>query len=72
MSGRDAFELTRERMVFLHPEGKADDSVQLEEKMYVLPAKEGFYVLHFRSPGTLFSKYSPVFEHICKTFMGRF
>ena len=72
MGGREAFELNCERMVYLHPESKTDESVQLKEKHYVLPAKEGFYVLHFTAAKTLFAQYAPVFEKVAKSFKPKF
>lgn len=72
LGGRRAFELGRERFVFLHPETKSDESVQLKEKLYVLPAKKGFYVMHFSAPKDLFAENLPVFEKIAKTFKGKF
>ncbi len=72
LGARKAFELSREKMAFLHPESKSDESVQLKEKMYILPAKEGFYVLHFSAPKTEFIENLPVFEKIAKTFKGKF
>jgi hypothetical protein len=72
LGGRRAFALAREKMVFLHPESKSDESVWLKEKMYVLPAKEGFYVLHFSAPKDLFMENLPVFEKIAKSFKGKF
>lgn len=71
LGGRKATELSRKRMVYLHPESKADDSVQLKEKFYVLPAKEGFYVLHFSAPAGGFGENLPVFEKIAKSFKGK-
>jgi hypothetical protein len=71
LGGRSGFMLTRERMVYLHPESKSDDSVQLKEKMYILPAKEGFYVLHFSAAKTAFLENLPVFEKIAKSFKGK-
>jgi hypothetical protein len=68
---RNVFELARECMRYLSPQSKSDASVQLKEKLYVLPAKDGFYVLHFTAPKTLFAKYLPVFERISRTFKGR-
>ena len=70
-SGRKGFELSRERMVSLHPESKSDESVQLKEKLYVLPSKDGFYVLHFSAQKTAFIAHLPVFEKIAKSFKGK-
>ena len=71
LAGRKGFELSRERMVYLHPESKSDESVQLKEKLYVIPSKEGFYVLHFSAQKTAFIANLPVFEKIAKSFKGK-
>jgi hypothetical protein len=70
LAGRKAQLLARERLVFLHPESKSDESVQLKEKLYVLPAKEGFYVLHFSAPKDSFLASQAVFEKVAKSFKG--
>lgn len=72
LAGREGFELSRERMVYLHPESKSDESVQRREKQYVLPAKEGFYVLHFSAAKTYFLEYAQTFEKVAKSFKGKF
>ena len=71
LAGRKGVELSRTRMVSLHPKSKSDESVQLKEKIYVLPAKEGFYVLHFSAPEAAFLTNLPVFEKIAESFKGR-
>lgn len=70
LAGRKAILLARERMVFLHPTTKSDESVQLKEKLYVLPAKAGFYVLHFSAPKDSFLANVATFEKIAKSFKG--
>ena len=70
LAGRKAQVVARERLVFLHPESKSDESVRLKEKLYVLPAKEGFYVLHFSAPKDLFLADQAVFEKVAKSFKG--
>lgn len=70
LGGRKGFELSRERLVFLHPETKSDESVQLKEKLYVLPAKAGFYVLHFSAEKGAFLANRAVFERVAKSFKG--
>jgi len=42
--------------------------VRVREKFYVLPAKEGFFVLHYYSPASVFNKYLPVFKKLISTF----
>lgn len=68
---RKAFILANTRMVYLFPESKSDASIQLSEKMYVLPAKKGFYVIRLSALTATFSKYLPVFERVACTFKGR-
>lgn len=70
LAGRKAVMLSRERMVFLHPTTKSDESVLLKEKHYVLPAKDGFYVLHFSAPKEAFLANLKVFEKVAKSFKG--
>jgi hypothetical protein len=70
LNGRKALLLARERMVYLHPESKSDESVQLKEKLYVLPAKAGFYVLHFSAPKEDFTANLSTFERVAKSFKG--
>lgn len=71
LSGRKAVELSRERMVSLHPESKSDETVQLKEKLYVLPARDGFYVMHFSAQKTAFMANLATFEKIAKSFKGK-
>lgn len=70
LAGRKAVMLSRERMVYLHPTTKSDESVLLKEKHYVLPAKDGFYVLHFSAPKESFLANLKVFEKVAKSFKG--
>jgi hypothetical protein len=70
LAGRSGLELSRERKVFLFPQSKSDESVQLKEKLYVLPSKEGFYVLHFSAEKTAFISNLAVFEKVAKSFKG--
>jgi len=72
VAGHNGFELSNEIMEYLHPESKSDESVQMKEKMYVLPAKDGFYVLKFSAPKTAFAANLPVFEKIARSFKGKF
>lgn len=71
LSGREGFELSNEVMEYLHPESKSDESVQLKEKMYVLPSKSGFYVLRFNAAKTAFLENLSVFEKVAKSFKGK-
>lgn len=70
-NGREASELSRAKTVYLHPESKSDESVKLKEKLYVLPARDGFYVLHLTAPETAFSRHLKIFEQVARSFKGR-
>ncbi len=71
LNGRKAFQLERERLVFLHPESKSDESVAIREFFYVVPSFDGgFYVVHYSSPKTLYEEYMPVFRRITSSFKG--
>ncbi|HAH32724.1 MAG TPA: hypothetical protein DCL44_10470 [Elusimicrobia bacterium] len=71
LNKRKALEFDREEKRYLHPESKSDESVTLKEKFYVLPAKDGFFVMHFSAPKAVYLKHLPVFEHVARTFKGR-
>lgn len=70
LNKRKAFEFDREEKQYLHPDSKSDGSVILKEKFYVLPAKEGFFVMRFSAPKAVFLKHLPVFERVARTFKG--
>jgi len=71
LDGRKAFQLERERLVFLHPESKSDESTAMREFFYVVPASDGgFYVLHYASTKALYDGYLPVFKRIASSFKG--
>ncbi len=71
LAGRQAFVLEREKLAFLHPETKSDESVALQEKLYILPAKAGFYVLHYSAEKAAFAKHLAAFEKVAASFKGK-
>ena len=71
LAGRNGFELANEVLEYLDPQTKSDESVQMKEKMYVLPAKDGFYVLKFSAAKDAFTENLPAFEKIAKSFKGK-
>jgi hypothetical protein len=68
LAGKKAFEFDSEIKEYLHPENKSDESVMIKEKFYVIPAKDGFFVLHYYSPVSAFNKNLPVFKKLVSTF----
>ncbi|MFA6433995.1 MAG: hypothetical protein WCW52_04805 [Elusimicrobiales bacterium] len=71
LNGRAAFELSRAKLAYLHPESKSGESVKLKEKLYVLPAIDGFYVLHFTASAAGFQKSLNIFEKVAGSFKGK-
>jgi hypothetical protein len=71
IAGRKGFELGSERLVYIFPESKSDESEPVKEKIYVLPAKEGFYAMRFSANPAVFPKFLVVFEKIAKSFKGK-
>lgn len=71
LGGRKAFVFDREVKTSLNPESPSGETVQIMEKFYVLPAKGGFYALHFYAPKSVYKKHLPVFERLAKTFKAK-
>jgi len=71
MAGRKAFVFDREVKTSLNPENPSSESVQIMEKFYVIPAKDGFFLLHFYAPKAAAKQYLPDFERMAKTFKGK-
>lgn len=70
LNKRKAFSFEREIKEFLHPESSDDTFVMVKEKFLVLPAKEGFHVLHYYAPKSVFAKHLAVFNKVANTFKG--
>ena len=68
LAGKKAFEFDSEIKEYLHPESSSDESVMIKEKFYVVPAKDGFFVLHYYSPVSAFTKNLPAFKKLVSTF----
>jgi hypothetical protein len=62
LSGKKAFKFDSEIKEYLHPESKSEESVVIKEDFYVVPAGDGFFVLHYYSPASAFKKHLPVFK----------
>ena len=72
LDGKPAFALKRDRMTYLHPESKSDESVRLIEDLTVLPMKDGsFYVLHYTAEADAYEEFRPVFERVVRSFRAR-
>ena len=71
VGGRKAFVFDREVKTSLNPESPSGETVQIMEKFYVLPAKDGFYALHFYAPKSVYRKHLPAFERLARTFKAK-
>lgn len=70
LNRKKTFGFEREVKEFLHPESDSQEFVLVKEKFYVIPAKEGFHVLHYYAPKLAFAKYLSVFKKLAATFKG--
>ena len=68
LAGKKTFEFDSEIKEYLHPESKSAESVVIKEKFYVIPAKDGFFVLHYYAPAAAYGKHLPVFKKLTATF----
>ncbi|MBI4655883.1 MAG: hypothetical protein HY746_03945 [Elusimicrobia bacterium] len=66
-----AFHFESETKEYLHPESASEESVVVKEKFYVIPVKNGFYVLHYFAPKSVFLKHLPVFYKVASSFKTR-
>ena len=67
LAGKKAFVFEREKKEYLEPEGKSEESVVVRERFIVVPAREGFYALHYYCPQKAFKKHLPYFDRVVKT-----
>ena len=70
INGRKGFELTNEMLQYLNPESKSDASVAIKENIFVLPAKEGFFVLHYSAPKADYNRFYRTFTKVARSFKG--
>jgi hypothetical protein len=68
LNGKKTFSFEREVKEFLHPESDSEESVSVRESFYVLPAKNGFFVLHYYAPVSAYEKHLPAFKNLAGTF----
>lgn len=66
--GLEGGQFEREFTEFIPLYSPNPTKVQVKEKYIVIPAGEGFYVLSFHAPLTLYRKRLPVFEKVLQSF----
>ena len=62
LAGRNVFAFDSEIKEYLNPESGSGGSVVIKEKFYVEPSEDGFFVLRYYAPASVYGKYLPVFE----------
>ncbi|MBI4644548.1 MAG: hypothetical protein HY790_11670 [Deltaproteobacteria bacterium] len=55
----------RQSFISLRGTGK---KLSIKELLEVIPAKKGFYTLHYWAPAGLAEKYAPVFQRVVQSF----
>ena len=68
LNGRKAFGISRELKEYASLETKTASSYWLKEKLIVMSAKDGFYVLSYSAKKENYGKYLPVFNSVAKSF----
>ncbi len=58
----------RETSIYLPPDTPMAKEVRIKEKIVVVSASEGFYVLRYYAGASEYTKYSAIFEHTLKSF----
>lgn len=71
LNGMKGFALTRLTKRYLPRYSKSGEHIALKEKQYVLPARKGFYVLHYKAPLDMFYVFLHDFEQIATSFRSK-
>ncbi len=71
VAGRKAFYIGRESRRYLDLNGKSEETAAIKESLFVLPGKDGFYVLHYYALKSDFPKHLKTFNRITETFKVR-
>ena len=72
VAGRKAYIVARNCRHFLNPNSKDDSYVMKKEKMYVLPASKGYYVIRYASDEKSYNENINAFEAIAASFKGKY
>ncbi len=69
-SGRiKGFEIMKELKEYVSLESKSSDAYWVQEKIIVIPSKEGFFVLSLSSKKSDFKKYHPIYKKVLSSFV---
>ncbi|MCG2676857.1 WD40 repeat domain-containing protein [bacterium] len=68
VSGRKAKTFERETSIYLPPDTPWAREVRIKEKLVVVSASEGFYVLRYYAQASVYEKYFTCFERVLKSF----
>ncbi len=68
VSGRKAKTFEKETSIYLPPNSPMAVEIPIKRKLVVLPASEGFYVLYYDAPASVYEEYFPCFERVLESF----
>lgn len=68
---RKAYVIVRKKYRFKDYHSKTSAGAWEKEKIYVIPAEKGFYVLHYSAEESEYSKHIKAFEKLVKSFKGK-
>jgi len=68
VANRRAKTFERGTSAFFPPKSPMAEEIAIKEKLVVLPASEGFYVLRYYAPTSVYEKYFPWFERVLESF----
>ncbi|MEW5951145.1 MAG: hypothetical protein GX447_04290 [Elusimicrobia bacterium] len=63
------FEIIKELKEYVSLESKSSDAYWVKERIAVIPAKEGFFVLSYSAKKSDFEKYHPVYKKVLSSFI---
>ena len=71
VNGKKTSVIQRKIFQFFNYHSKSSDGAWRKEKIYVIPAEKGFYVLHYSAEESEYPKHVKEFEKLVKSFKGK-
>ena len=71
VNGKKTSVIQRKIFQFFNYNSKSSDGAWRKEKIYVIPASKGFYVLHYSAEESEYPKHIKEFEKLVKSFRGK-
>jgi hypothetical protein len=65
---REARTFDRDTFEYYPPKSMHTKEIPMKNRIVVVPAKEGFYVLFYDAPTEVFEQYAPIFDRVLQSF----